>query len=97
VKSWARIYSTGGHNHVRLNCLTLHPYRFWATHTEFTRSVFSAASQTTHQLELDMSGFLRSDPAERWNAWKIAVEAGILTPDEIRAEEGWNPRPAQTA
>lgn len=77
--------------------------RWFAQHTlspwirkleaEFTRSVFSAAAQTTHQLEMDMSGFLRGDPAQRWAAWKIAVEANILTPDEVRAEEGFNPRP----
>jgi phage portal protein BeeE len=40
-----------------------------------------------------MSGFLRGDPAQRWAAWKIAVDAKILTPDEVRAEEGFNPRP----
>jgi phage portal protein BeeE len=31
------------------------------------------------------------DPAARWQSWKIAVEAGILSPDEVREEEGWNP------
>ena len=78
--------------------------RWFATHTlapwirkvesEFTRSVFSEASRTTHRLEIDMSGFLRGDPAQRWAAWKIAVDGGILDPDEIREEEGWNPRGA---
>lgn len=78
--------------------------RFFATGTltpwvrkleaEFSRSVFSAASRSTHHLELDLSGLLRGDPAQRWQAWKIAVEANILTPDEVRAEEGWNPRGA---
>lgn len=63
--------------------------------SEFSRSVFGA-SRDTHSLEIDLSGLMRGDPAQRWGAWKIAVEAGILTPDEIRQEEGWNPRPAQT-
>lgn len=58
---------------------------------EFTRSVFSAATRATHRLEMDLSGLLRGDPAQRWQAWKIAVEAGILSPDEVREEEGWNP------
>lgn len=62
--------------------------------SEFTRSVFGDSSRT---LEIDLSGLMRGDPAQRWSAWKIAVEAGILTPDEVRREEGWNPRPAQTA
>jgi len=76
--------------------------RWFATHTlapwirkvesEFTRSVFSEASRATHRLEIDMSGFLRGDPAQRWAAWKIAVDGGILDADEIREEEGWNPR-----
>lgn len=61
---------------------------------EFTRSVFSASSRSTHKLELDLSGLLRGDPGQRWQAWKIAVEAGILDQNEVREEEGWNPRPA---
>ena len=78
--------------------------RWFATHTlapwirkvesEFTRSVFSEASRVTHRLEIDMSGFLRGDPAQRWAAWKIAVDGGILDADEIREEEGFNPRAA---
>jgi len=59
---------------------------------EFSRSVFSEATRRTHQLEIDMSGLLRGDPAQRWQSWKIAVEAGILDANEIRQEEGWNPR-----
>lgn len=78
--------------------------RWFATHTlapwirkvesEFQRSVFSEATRQTHRLEIDMSGFLRGDPAQRWAAWKIAREADILTADEIREAEGYNPRPA---
>ena len=60
---------------------------------EFTRSVLGASR--THRLEIDLSGLMHGDPAQRWAAWKIAVEANILTPDEIRQEEGWNPRAAQ--
>ena len=58
---------------------------------EFTRSVFSAASRSTHKLELDLSGLLRGDPAQRWQSWKMAVDSGILSADEVREEEGWNP------
>jgi HK97 family phage portal protein len=60
--------------------------------SEFSRSVFSESSRSTHKLEIDLSGLLRGDPAQRWQSWKIAVEANILTADEIRQEEGWNPR-----
>jgi HK97 family phage portal protein len=59
---------------------------------EFTRSVFSSASRTTHTLELDLSGLLRGAPSERWAAWKIAREADILDANEIREIEGFNPR-----
>lgn len=59
---------------------------------EFARSVFPAASG--HELELDLSGFLRGDPATRWNAHKIALDSGVLDPDEVRQVEGWNPRKA---
>lgn len=60
---------------------------------EFARSVFPS-SGAYYELELDLSGFLRGDPETRWNAHKIAIEASVLDPDEVRQIEGWNPRPA---
>lgn len=57
---------------------------------EFARSLFPAGSP--YELELDLSGFLRGDPETRWNAHKIALETGVLDPDEVRQVEGWNPR-----
>jgi HK97 family phage portal protein len=62
--------------------------------SEFSRSILGA-SRNTHRLEIDLSGLMRGDPAQRWQAWEIAVKNNILTPDEVRAEEGWNPRPLQ--
>jgi len=62
---------------------------------EFSRSIFGADSE--HRLELDLSGLLRGSPTERWANWKVAIDANILTVDEIREEEGWDPRPAQTS
>jgi HK97 family phage portal protein len=61
---------------------------------EFRRSVFSAAEPNVI-LEIDMSDLLRGDAEARWQSHKIAVEAGILDPDEVREIEGWNPRPAK--
>ena len=43
--------------------------------SEFSRSVFSAASRATHKVELDLSGLLRGDPAQRWQSWKVAIES----------------------
>jgi HK97 family phage portal protein len=60
--------------------------------TEFARAVFSGADRTTHELEIDMSGFMRGDYAARWAAHKIAVEADILSINEVREVEGFNPR-----
>jgi len=59
---------------------------------EFTRSVFSAATRDSHSLEFDLSGFLRGDHEARWKAHVEAVKAGILTVNEVREIEGWNPR-----
>lgn len=61
---------------------------------EFARSLFPTNS--SYELELDLSGFLRGDPETRWNAHKIALETGVLDPDEVREVEGWNPRSAGT-
>ena len=59
---------------------------------EFIRSVFSESSRMTHELEFDLSGFLRGDPETRWRSHEIAVKNGILTANEVREVEGWNPR-----
>jgi len=60
---------------------------------EFARSVLA----TGLELELDLSGFLRGDPATRWAAHKIAIDTGVLDPDEIRMIEGWNRRTVPAA
>lgn len=66
----------------------------WARKIEsaLTRSVLTAEERGMVSVEFDLSGFLRGDPATRWNAHKIAVDAGILTTDEVREIEGFNPR-----
>lgn len=58
---------------------------------EFARSVFGSSSGD-YSLEISLDGLLRGDPAQRWAGHKIAVEAGILTPNECREIEGFNPR-----
>lgn len=63
----------------------------------FRRSVFSEASRATHEMEIDLSGFLRGDAEARWRAHEIAVRNQILSADEIREVEGWNPRGADNA
>jgi len=59
---------------------------------EFSRSVLSAAARASHSLEIDLSGLLRGDPETRWKSHEIALRNKVLLPNEIREEEGWNPR-----
>jgi HK97 family phage portal protein len=67
----------------------------WARKLEaaFASQVFSDAARATHEIEFDLSGLLRGDPEQRWASHKIAIEAGVLTPNEVREIEGFNPRP----
>lgn len=60
---------------------------------EFARSLLSDAQRATHCIEFDMSAFLRGDDQTRWAAWKIALDGGVLSPNDVRHEEGFNPRP----
>jgi HK97 family phage portal protein len=59
---------------------------------EFARSVFADPNGAFH-IEIDLSGLLRGDYATRWVANVAAVNAGILLPDEVRAQEGFGPLP----
>jgi HK97 family phage portal protein len=61
---------------------------------EFARSVFADPSGDFH-IEIDLSGLMRGDYASRWTANVAAVNAGILTADEIRAQEGYGPLPKE--
>jgi HK97 family phage portal protein len=57
---------------------------------EFARSLFTDPAMS---IEIDMSALMRGDAETRWQSHKIAVEAGILDPNEVREIEGFNPRP----
>jgi len=56
---------------------------------EFARSVFGSSSN--YALEIDMSGLTRGDFSARWAAYQIAIDKGILSANEIREAEGYNP------
>jgi HK97 family phage portal protein len=66
----------------------------WARKIEAAMQIAVLGPQSDASVELDMATLMRGSHAERWAANKIAVEAGILTPDEIRQTEGWGPRRA---
>lgn len=59
---------------------------------EFARSVFTTSGRESHFVELDLSGFLRGDPAQRWQGYDVALRNHVLTPNEVRQEEGYNKR-----
>lgn len=44
-----------------------------------------------HTLSIDLSGLTRGDHAGRWDSYCKAVDKGILTRNEVRELEGWNP------
>lgn len=58
---------------------------------EFSRSVFPDGDG--HHLLIDLAGLQRGDAAQRWASYSIAIEKQILTVNEIRSLEGWNPLP----
>ena len=63
------------------------------TLTSWVRKFEAAFAKTllddNETIELDMSDYMRGDPTERWNSYKIALEAGVLKPEEVRAMEGY--------
>jgi len=61
--------------------------------SEFARAVFTSAGREQNFLELDLSGFMRGDPEQRWKSHEVAVRYHILTPNEVREVEGYNKRP----
>ena len=58
---------------------------------EFARSVF--LPDDPHHLMIDLAGLQRGDEAGRWATYGIAIDKGILTVNEVRAAEGYNPLP----
>lgn len=47
--------------------------------------------------EIDLDGFLRSDPLARFTAYRAGLDAGALSPDEVREAEGKRPLNAPAA
>jgi HK97 family phage portal protein len=72
-----------------------HTLRPWIRKLEaaLARACFTETEAKTYSIEFDLSDLLRGDPETRWRSNQIAVDSGILTPNEVREQEGWNPRP----
>jgi len=64
---------------------------------EMARALFTADERAKgYRLDLDMSGLLRADPAQRWAGHKIALDSRVLTPEEVRKIEGFGPIEGKT-
>jgi len=59
---------------------------------EMSRSLLSDDERQSLEISIDLSGLLRGDDAARWQNHAIAVDKKILTPNEIREQEGYNRR-----
>jgi HK97 family phage portal protein len=51
----------------------------------FAMSVLSSQ----YRLIIDLGDLLRADPEARWASWQRARAAGVLSPNDVRTEEGW--------
>ena len=71
-----------------------HTLRPWAAKLEAAfQNVLAPQDRETYSLFVDMSGLTRGDDQARWQSYQIAVQNGILTPAEVRQQEGWNASP----
>lgn len=73
----------------------MHTLTPWVRKLEavMARSLLTEVERDVLSIEFDLSGLLRGSPEQRWLSHQYAVVNGILTPNEIREVEGWNPRP----
>lgn len=78
-----------GRQFVRL-CLQSWIEKFRA---EVARSVFAGDDCFDHCLDFDLSSFMRADDLARWQSHKLAIDAQILTANEVREIEGYNSLP----
>lgn len=73
----------------------------WLNHRDFGLAPWIAAVQDTltaltpagQQVLVDLDGFANPTRQERYNAYKTALDAGVMTVDEIRELEGLGPMP----
>jgi hypothetical protein len=71
----------------------------WSNHRDFGLAPWTAALEDvltalmpgSGVVRVNLDGFANPTKAERFEAWKVALEAGIVTLDEVRAAEGMPP------
>jgi hypothetical protein len=71
----------------------------WENHRDFGLAPWQAAAQDTlsaltaggTSVAVNLDGFANPSPSERFGAYKVAIDSGVLTVDEARALEGLPP------
>jgi hypothetical protein len=61
------------------------------------QDLLSSLLPGTQSVRVDLDQFTRPEPAERYSAYAVALDAGILDIDEVRANEGLGPRTGSAA
>jgi phage portal protein BeeE len=72
----------------------------WENHRDFGLAPWQAAAQDTlsalttsgTSVAINLDGFANPAPSERFAAYKVAIDSGVLSVDEARALEGLPPR-----
>ena len=59
-------------------------------------------TRRNHRVIFDLDDYLRANPTERWAVYGIAIDKGVMSPEEVRAEENMppgapKPKPAPAA
>ena len=72
----------------------IHTLQPWLTRIEqaMTKSLLTESEKDKYIIEHLTQGFLRADTKDRYEAYKIGIEAGFLTIDEVRQLENMNSR-----
>lgn len=70
--------------------LVRYTYGPWATMLE---EAFTELLPVGQAAQFNADALLRLTTAQRWESYKTAIEAGWLTPDEVREREGLDPLP----
>jgi hypothetical protein len=87
VSTTSRTYSSDWSRRKSFLDFTLGAY----LNAEQDRLVMPDVTPRGYVPEIDLDGFLRSDPIARYTAYKAGLEAGALTPPEVREAEGKRP------
>jgi len=70
--------------------LGLRPY-LTRLEQSITVNLLTPAERSQYEVEFDFDDLLRADPKARFDGYQSAINAGVITPNEARHEEGLEP------